>query len=65
VKLLEKLGLPVRPPRIATDVWLGYMGRDKKNEAGRVTLILLDALGRASVVKDAPAEPLERFLAAS
>jgi 3-dehydroquinate synthase len=65
VKLLEKLGLPVQPPRIATDVWLGYMGRDKKNEAGRVTLILLDALGHASVVKDAPAEPLERFLAAS
>ncbi|HZZ92566.1 MAG TPA: 3-dehydroquinate synthase [Usitatibacter sp.] len=63
VALLEKLGLPVKPPRIATDVWLRYMGRDKKNEAGRITLILLDRLGRASIVKDAPPEPLERFLA--
>jgi 3-dehydroquinate synthetase len=25
--------------------WLEYMGRDKKNRDGRVTLILLDALG--------------------
>ena len=65
VALLAKLGLPVEPPRIATEVWLRYMGRDKKNEAGRITLILLDALGRGAVVKDAPEEALERFLAAA
>jgi len=65
IALLEALGLPVQPPRIAPEVWLRYMGRDKKNEAGRITLILLDALGRAAIVKDAPEEPLERFLAAA
>jgi 3-dehydroquinate synthase len=62
VALLERLGLPVAAPRFARDVWLDYMGRDKKNEKGRITLILLDALGRASIVKDAPQRELEAFL---
>jgi 3-dehydroquinate synthetase len=41
------------------------MGRDKKNEAGRVTLVLLDGLGRAAIVKDAPPKALEDFVAAA
>jgi 3-dehydroquinate synthase len=65
IRLLERLHLPVEPPAIARDVWLEYMGRDKKNEGGRITLILLDALGRAAVVKDAPGNALETFLAAA
>ena len=63
VTLLERLGLDVKAPRFAPDVWLRYMGRDKKNEAGRITLILLDALGRGAVVKDTPPEELRAFLA--
>lgn len=63
VALLERLKLPVAPPRFPVETWLEYMGRDKKNERGRITLILLDALGQASVVKDAPAKELEAFLA--
>jgi 3-dehydroquinate synthetase len=39
------------------------MGRDKKNEGGRITLILLDALGRGAVVKDVPQRALADFLA--
>ena len=62
VALLERLGLPVRPPAIAREAWLEYMGRDKKNEAGRITLVLLDRLGSAAVVKDAPGAELEAFL---
>ena len=62
VTLLERLGLDVKAPRFAPDVWLRYMGRDKKNEAGRITLILLDALGRGAVVKDTPPEELRAFL---
>jgi len=61
--LLAKLGLPVAPPGIPVDVWLEYMGRDKKNEGGRITLILLDALGKGAVVKDAPAGEIRAFLA--
>ena len=63
VKLLERLGLAVAPPRFAPEVWLSFMGRDKKNEAGRITLILLDALGRGAIVRDTPAEELRAFLA--
>jgi 3-dehydroquinate synthase len=64
VSLLERLGLRVDAPRFDPDVWLRFMGRDKKNEAGRITLILLDALGRGAIVKDTPAEELRAFLAA-
>ena len=62
VALLRRLGLPVDAPRIARETWLEFMGRDKKNEAGRVTLILLERLGAAAIVKDAAPEALERFL---
>ncbi len=61
--LLQRLKLSVDAPRFATDTWLEYMGRDKKNEGGRITLILLEALGKAQVVRDAPAAELEAFLA--
>jgi len=61
--LLARLGLPVAPPRIPVATWLELMGRDKKNEGGNITLILLDALGHAVIVKDSAAESLESFLA--
>ncbi len=63
IALLERLSLPVAPPKFPVDVWLEYMGRDKKNEGGRITLVLLDALGTGAVVKDAGARDLESFLA--
>jgi len=65
IALLARLGLPVAAPSFALDTWLEYMGRDKKNEGGRITLILLDALGRAAIVKDTPAQALREFLAAA
>jgi 3-dehydroquinate synthase len=65
VALLERLGLNVAAPRFDPDVWLRFMGRDKKNEAGRITLILLDALGRGAIVKDTQPGELRAFLAAA
>ncbi|MFZ3322191.1 MAG: 3-dehydroquinate synthase [Usitatibacter sp.] len=65
IALLERLKLPVVPPRFPVGTWLEYMGRDKKNEGGRITLILLDALGAGAVVKDAAPRELESFLAAT
>ena len=63
VQLLQRLGHTLEPgPKFPPDVWLSYMGRDKKNEDGRITLILLDALGRGAIVKDTPAEELRAFL---
>jgi 3-dehydroquinate synthase len=64
VRLLERLGLPVAARGFTPDTWLEFMGRDKKNEGGRVTLVLLNDLGDARVVKDAPADALREFLAA-
>lgn len=64
VTLLQSLGLATAAPKLARDTWLEFMGRDKKNEGGRITLILLDALGRGSIVKDTPARELEDFLGA-
>jgi 3-dehydroquinate synthase len=65
VRVLESFGLPVKPPALPLDTWLTFMGRDKKNEGGRITLILLDALGRASVVRDTPDGTLQELLAAA
>jgi 3-dehydroquinate synthase len=61
--LLQRLGLPVEPPALALERWLELMGRDKKNEDGRITLILLDDLGRAAIAKDTPERALGEFLA--
>jgi len=65
VRVLDSFGLPVKPPAFPLDTWLTYMGRDKKNEGGRITLILLDALGRAAVVRDTPESALQELLAAA
>jgi len=63
--LLKRLGLPVDAPAYPVETWLEYMGRDKKNEGGNITLILLDRLGSAAVVKDTPESALREFLAAA
>ena len=62
--LLARLQLPVEAPAFPIDTWLEYLGRDKKNQGGRITLILLEELGRAAVVKDAPEQALRELLAA-
>jgi len=50
--LLSALGLPTEPPRdIEAKTLLGHMRLDKKNRAGRIRLIVLDALG-AGVIRD-------------
>ena len=64
-RLLARMGLPVRSPAFPLDTWLEYMGRDKKNENGRITLILLERLGHAVVVRDAQEKELREFLPAT
>jgi len=51
--LLVRAGLPVRAPDLGADVYLDWMGRDKKAEAGDIRFVVLEALGRA-VVRKAP-----------
>jgi 3-dehydroquinate synthase len=63
--LVQRARLPTRPPPIPVERWLELMGRDKKNEGGRMTLILLDALGRAAIEKGVERARVEAFLAVS
>ena len=52
-RLLGSLGLPTNPPRdVEAKELLAHMRLDKKNRGGRIRLILLDALGAASIRDD-------------
>jgi 3-dehydroquinate synthase len=57
-RLLSRFGLPVRPPSLGDDRYLELMARDKKVEAGKLRLVLLEALGRATIRTDIPRSEL-------
>ena len=61
-ELLSAAGLPVDPPRIGRARMLELMAMDKKVKDGRVRLVLLDGIGRATVTADYPREALEALL---
>jgi 3-dehydroquinate synthase len=69
---LQEAGLPVRMQDIAgfrqegladADALLALMGQDKKVKRGKLTFILLEAIGRATVVNDVPPAEVREFLA--
>jgi 3-dehydroquinate synthase len=63
-ELLLAAGLPVDPPAgLDVDQFLGLMASDKKVAAGRIRLVLLRALGDATVTADFPFELLRGLLA--
>ena len=49
--LLVRAGLPVRAPDLGVDVYLDWMGRDKKAEAGDIRFVVLESMGCAAVRK--------------
>lgn len=49
--LLVRAGLPVCAPDLGADVYLDWMGRDKKAEAGNIRFVVLECMGRAAVRK--------------
>ena len=57
-------GLPTLMPNISPDTMLQHMGRDKKNDAGVIKLILLKAIGEAYVDATISADRIHAFLAA-
>jgi len=61
--LLDRTGLPVTMPDIAVDEMLEHMGRDKKNDAGVMRLILLRGIGQSHVESGVGAERIGAFLA--
>jgi 3-dehydroquinate synthase len=62
-RLFAQLGLPTKPPAVPAAHLLNHMQRDKKNESGNVTLILLKAVGHAYVERGVSHEHVLRFLA--
>ena len=66
-QLIHDAGLPTALPiehaKISADILLQHMGRDKKNEAGTIKLILLKSIGEAYVNASIEAEQIHAFLA--
>ena len=62
-KLLERAGLPTRPPAIAPLDLLAAMGMDKKVQQKRLRFVLLRGLGEAVVTSDYDAARLDAVLA--
>ncbi|MGH8207628.1 MAG: 3-dehydroquinate synthase [Steroidobacteraceae bacterium] len=62
--LLVRAGLPVAAPQIGAGRALEYMRVDKKVQAGRVRLVLLDGLGKAIITGEYPDTVLEQTLSA-
>ncbi|CAM3923370.1 3-dehydroquinate synthase [Roseateles saccharophilus] len=47
--LIERAGLPVRPPKLGAERYLQLMRVDKKAEAGAIRFVLIEELGRAGL----------------
>ena len=62
--LLQRAGLPTMPPKLAREQFLGLMAVDKKVLDGRLRLVLLRAIGTATVTSEVPLPLLEQTLAA-
>jgi 3-dehydroquinate synthase len=61
-KLFAALNLPTKPPKAPAKNLLAHMQRDKKNEGGTVTLILLKQIGDAYVDRTVSEDALLEFL---
>ena len=62
-ELLQRIGLPVDPPRFGAQRALECMRIDKKVKSGRIRLVLLDRLGGARFTADYPDDALASTLA--
>jgi 3-dehydroquinate synthase len=60
--LLSRLNLPIRAPKVPAKNLLAHMQRDKKNEGGTFTLILMKRIGEAYVDRSVPEQNLLTFL---
>ena len=47
--LIERAGLPVKPPKLGAERYLQLMRVDKKAEAGAIRFVLIESLGRAGL----------------
>ncbi|MBS0545416.1 MAG: 3-dehydroquinate synthase [Proteobacteria bacterium] len=62
--LFERAALPVWGPVLGVDRYLDLMSHDKKVEAGRLRLVLLQSIGRAVIHAEAPRDDIAEAIAA-
>lgn len=63
VKLIERAGLPVRPPAgLSPARFIELMAHDKKVKSGKLRLVLMKSLGQAVITADFDAAQLEETL---
>jgi len=63
-KLVARAGLATKLPTISAAQMLDLMSRDKKNDAGNIRLILVDAIGQSRVDASVTHRKLSEFLSA-
>jgi 3-dehydroquinate synthase len=63
VGLFTRAGLPTQAPALGSERYLELMGHDKKVQDGRIRLVLLEAIGRATVRADFDSRALADVLA--
>jgi 3-dehydroquinate synthase len=61
-RLFTAFNLPVKPPKVEAVKLVSHMQRDKKNEGGVVTLVLLKRLGEAYLDRTQASAQLTAFL---
>jgi len=61
-RLFAAFNLPVKPPKVEAAKLVAHMQRDKKNEAGVITLVLLKRLGEAYLDRSQTSANLTAFL---
>ncbi len=61
-RLFTAFNLPVKPPKVEAERLVLHMQRDKKNEGGVVTLVLLKKLGEAYLDRSQTSADLTAFL---
>ena len=61
-RLFAAFNLPVKAPKVAAAKLVAHMQRDKKNEGGVITLVLLKRLGEAYLDRSQTSANLTAFL---
>ncbi|QPJ64624.1 MAG: 3-dehydroquinate synthase [Candidatus Nitrohelix vancouverensis] len=60
--LLDRLGLPVKLPKLDADAMIESMGHDKKAVANKIRFILVQKLGAVEITSDVPFDVLKSVL---
>ncbi len=64
IELIKNCGLPIEPPTsMSSEVFLQFMSRDKKVDAGRIRFITLNQIGEAKITSRYSSEILKETIA--